>query len=64
MFHEKRKAELEDEEDSRPRVQTGWRSFDWLVDDPIAKIGYGSRFDVLVHSEFHKRPFWTDYDTY
>lgn len=35
-----------------------------MVDTALAKIGYGGRFDVLFHTEFHKKPFWTDYDTY
>ena len=58
-FHQK-----PEEDASKPRVSTGYRTFNWLVDDPVAKVGYGSRFDILMHTEFHKKPFWTDYDTY
>mmetsp|Transcript_11481 Transcript_11481/g.15490 ORF Transcript_11481/g.15490 Transcript_11481/m.15490 type:complete len:127 (+) Transcript_11481:51-431(+) len=49
---------------SKPRVKKGYRAFKWVVDDALAKVGYGGRFDALVHTEFHKKPFWTDYDTY
>ena len=30
----------------------------------MTKVGYGGRFDALIHTEFHKKPFWEDYDTY
>ena len=46
------------------RAGSGLRSFTWMVNTDMARVGYGGSFDVLMHSDFHKRDYWGDYNTY
>ena len=46
------------------RTGQGLQSFTWMVNTDMARVGYGGTFDILMHSDFHKRDYWGDYNTY
>ena len=57
-------SESDSEKSEKPRVSLGYRKFNWLVDENITKVGYGGRFDALVHTELSQKHYWEDYETY
>ena len=48
----------------KPNVGGGVDVFNWWIEDPMVKIGYGGKFDIMWSTEYKKKPYWTDYDTY